>query len=55
MKNKKKRKSLSFDDFKDEYLSSELVDQVKDWCIDNVESIFERTPTLDELLNYESK
>lgn len=55
VKNKKKRKSLSFDDFKDVYLSSELVDQVKDWCIDNVESIFERTPSLEELLNYKPK
>ena len=55
MKNKKKRKSLSFNEFKDEYLSSELVDQVKDWCIDNVESIFERTPSLEELLNYKPK
>ena len=55
IKSKSKRKSISKDDFKNEYLSYNLIDNIKDWCIDNVQDIFNNTPNFETLISYESK
>ena len=49
------RKTIKTDRFRREFIEFHLIDNVKDWCIDNGDNIHDSSVNFETLLNYDKK